>query len=158
MNRALIIEAIEQATDTRTRMDLQQQLTQINADIKHLNKLEAADAQRAATVRKSLGRKEAEANEARHQEREQRNASSELEREEALLLRAKQLHRELDRYPRVLVGAREPRIAALIPPLAEFIEAQKAHVKGVQIAEAQRDATWRDTWKDGEGGKADDHA
>lgn len=156
--RSLLIEAHDKATDTKTRMELQQQLTQVNADLKYLNKLEAAEAKRTADLKKALGRKEAEANEERREERETRFASSAVALDEELYYRARQLQRTIEHARRRSTTPLPEHQAKMFDTVTNFVEAQRGHLKQLRDAEAARDAKWRDAWKDDAGGQADDNA
>ncbi len=137
--RSDLIQRIQRQTlTTKERMDLQLTLSEVNASIKHHNMVAAADAKRDADMRKALGRKEAEANAARHNALANRPS---VEADEDVLGRAKALARELSRYP-------EPKpahIIAMADPLGEFIQLQMTHMAGQQQAQSER-SEWESTW------------
>lgn len=141
--RAQLIDDVQKASDTKTRMELQLKLSQVNAAIKHLNKVAAADAKHAADVRKALGRMEAEANTKRHEERVNGTAivvTPTMEHAEQVLVKAKQLMREMSRHPLPRPAHFEPMMA----PLQAFIDAQKLVCKGHQPKHAEDE--WHETW------------
>jgi hypothetical protein len=139
--RVELIEQVAKATVVKERMQLQLRLSEVNAEIKRLNKIASAEDQHNAAIRKTLGRKEAEANEVRHEERIA-TAATLPDYVEQTLVRAKQLHREMTRYPRPHPAHFAPMMAAL----TDFIDAQKAVVKGESVV-LQPESEWQETWK-----------
>ena len=140
--RADLIKRLEnQGLSIKDRMETQLHLTEVNSAIKHLNKLAAADAQRDAEVRRALGRQEAQANTARAEEC-QAGMVRDNARDEDVLIRAKQLMRAIETYP----GIRPSHFDAVVGPLLQLIDVQRARLKGEAKADAERESTWRETW------------
>ena len=142
--RAELIEAERKATSTRERVDIQRQLTEVNADIKRLNKIESAEAKHDADIRRALGNQEHQANERRRLELAERASKPGMERDEGILIRAKQLLRDMERHP-----AAPGHFAQFTIVLKGFIEAQKDRMKAPGEPETPtEDAQWRETWTD----------
>lgn len=150
--RADLIERVNHPNiPPANKMELQAQLTRVNAAIKHLNTMAAADAKLAAAARKADGLLEAQANLARNQAY-QAGLPPTTVRDEGILVRAKVLHRELTRTVPLPQHFQE-----LLGPLGKFIDIQKARMKPMaaldenSIAKTQSEPTdpeWHKTWAD----------
>lgn len=140
--RADLIKAVETATNTKDRTDAQLKLSTVNAEIKRLNIIASAESKHNADIKRALGQHENAANERRREIMEARPGT---ERDEGVLIRAKQLLRDMERHPTA-----PAHFASLLEPLKGFIEAQKAHLrKPSEPAIPSEDAKWRETWQEG---------
>lgn len=144
LRAALIDTTNDRSTSTKERMDAQLKLAEVNAAIKHINLIQAADAKRDADLRKALGCKEQEVNHRRHEERGEREVERQNHgpnQDEEILIKSKMLLRELMRYP-----APQPVLYhSVAESLTQLITLQKSRIKGNGKAEEERDS-WAQTW------------
>ncbi len=173
VQRQKLIEQLKSETDPRRIASVQADLTIVNAEIKKLNITEAAENQRNATVKRSIGMAQHEADTARANERitegtapdgepfgfqakleEARTVASVEAKKpmtlgEFLLKNAKQMLRSIEKMKH-----KEPHTAAFEPQLRAFIEAQKAHCrrhneKALTKVESENPIDWEKTWAEG---------
>jgi len=166
--RYKLIEQLKGETDPKRIISIQGDLSIVNAEIKKLNITEAAENQRNATVKRTIGQAQHEADIARANTRimagdafggsepfgfqpklEAARAEQKfLTRGEFLLKNAKQMLRTIEKLKR-----KEPHTVAFEQPLREFIEAQTAHCKKMKERpprpkDKEDEIEWNKTWSE----------
>lgn len=159
IRRAELIDLVPKAPDNLTRANLQAELSVVNAEIKRLNVEEAARNKRDSAVRKALGKHEEAVNLRRYREREAKFENAERApqigptRGEYILRHAKELLKQIQRIDPAAVL---PHTTAILGPLQQFVDAQKAHVHehrarvaapATPKSEPSDDAEWVETWE-----------
>jgi hypothetical protein len=130
IRRAELIDLVPKAPDNLTRANLQAELSVVNAEIKRLNVEEAA-----------------------RNKRDSRAPQIGPTRGEYILRHAKELLKQIQRIDPAAVL---PHTAAILGPLQQFVDAQKAHVHehrarvaapATPKSEPSDDAEWVETWE-----------